>query len=60
VVFYPRSQQSRCVQFLRDYLQLQTQQAKDLVRRFAKLDRWMAIQMHSPVCIYNGSYLVLL
>ena len=60
VVFYPRSQQSRCVQFLRDYLQLQTQQAKDLVRRFAKLDRWMAIQMHSPVCLYNGSYLVLL
>ncbi len=60
VVFYPRSQQSRCVQFLRDYLQLQTQNAKDIVRRFAKLDRWMAVQMHSPVCIYNGKYLVLL
>ena len=60
VVFYPRSQQSRCVQFLRDYLQLQTGAAKDIVRRFAKLDRWMAVQMHSPVCIYNGKYLVLL
>jgi len=60
VIFYPRSQQSRCVQFLRDYLQLQTQQAKSIVRRFAKLDRWMAVQMHSPVCIYNGKYLVLL
>mgnify|MGYP003724127883 CR=1 FL=1 len=60
VIFYPRSQQSRCVQFLRDYLQLQTQQAKSIVRRFAALDRWMAIQMHSPVCIYNGKYLVLL
>jgi hypothetical protein len=60
VIFYPRSQQSRCVQFLRDYLQLQTQQAKSIVRRFASLDRWMAIQMHSPVCIYNGKYLVLL
>ena len=60
VIFYPRSQQSRCVQFLRDYLQLQTQQAKSIVKRFASLDRWMAIQMHSPVCIYNGKYLVLL
>lgn len=60
VIFYPRSQQSRCVQFLRDYLQLQTQQAKRVVRRFASLGRWMAVQMHSPVCIYNGSYLVLI
>ena len=60
VIFYPRSQQSRCVQFLRDYLQLQTNEAKDIVRRFASLDRWMCIQMHSPVCIYNGSYLILL
>ena len=60
VIFYPRSQQSRCVQFLRDYLQLPTQQAKSIVKRFAALDRWMAIQMHSPVCIYNGKYLVLL
>ena len=48
------------MQFLRDDLQLQTQNAKDIVRRFAKLDRWMAVQMHSPVCIYNGKYLVLL
>lgn len=60
VIFYPRSQQSRCVQFLRDYLQLSTQTAKDIVTRFASLDRWMAVQMHSPVCIYNGKYLVLL
>ena len=60
VIFYPRSQQSRCIQFLRDYLSLQTHEAKALVRRFASLDRWMCIQMHSPVCIYNSSYLVLL
>ena len=60
VVFYPRSQQSRCIQFLRDYLQLQTHDAKDIVRRFASLGRWMCIRMHSPVCIYNGKYLVLL
>jgi hypothetical protein len=60
VIFYPRSQQSRCVQFLRDYLQLSTQNAKDIITRFAALDRWMAIQMHSPVCIYNGKYLILL
>lgn len=60
VIFFPRSQQSRCVQFMRDYLQLQTSAAKAMVRRFAALDRFMAIQMHSPVCIYNSSYLVLL
>ena len=60
VVFYPRSQQSRCIQFLRDYLQLQTHEAKDLVRRFASLGRWMCIRMHSPVCIFNEKYLVLL
>ncbi len=60
IVFYPRSQQSRCIQFLRDYLQLQTNFAKELVRKFASLGRWMCIQMHSPVCIYNESYLVLL
>ena len=45
---------------MRDYLQLQTKTAKSMVKRFAALGRWMAIQMHSPVCIYNGSYLVLL
>ena len=60
VVFWPRSQQSRCIQFLRDYLQLQTHEAKDLVRRFASLGRWMCIRMHSPVCIFNEKYLVLL
>ena len=60
VIFWPRSQQSRCIQFLRDYLSVQTPEAKALVRRFASLDRWMCVQMHSPVCIYNSSYLVLL
>ena len=59
-VFYPRSQQSRCIQFLRDYLQLPTNQSKSLVRKFAALGRWMTVQMHSPVCIYNEAYLVLL
>ena len=60
VIFYPQSQQTRCIQFLRDYLSVQTHEAKALVRRFAALDRWMCVQMHSPVCIYNSSYLVLL
>ena len=60
IVFYPRSQQARCIQFLRDYLQLNTSQAKELVKKFASLGRWMALQMHSPVCCYNESYLVLL
>ena len=59
-VFYPRSQQSRCIQFMRDYLQLSTGNAKELVKKFASLGRWMCIQMHSPVCCYNESYLVLL
>ena len=59
-VFYPRSQQSRCIQFMRDYLQLGTTYAKELVKKFASLGRWMCIQMHSPVCVYNESYLVLL
>ncbi len=59
-VFYPRSQQSRCIQFMRDYLQLSTNHAKELVKKFASLGRWMCIQMHSPVCCYNESYLVLL
>jgi hypothetical protein len=60
IVFYPRSQQARCIQFLRDYLQLTTSHAKELVKKFASLGRWMALQMHSPVCCYNESYLVLL
>ena len=59
IVFYPRSQQARCIQFLRDYLQLATNHAKELVKKFASLGRWMALQMHSPVCCYNESYLVL-
>ena len=60
VIFWPQSQQARCIQFLRDYLSLQTNEAKTLVWRFAALDRWMCVQMHSPVCLYNSSYLVLL
>ncbi len=60
IIFFPRSQQSRCITFLRDYLQLQTTEAREMVRRFSKLGRWMCIQMHSPVCIYNEKYLVLL
>ena len=42
------------------HLSVPTHEAKALVRRFAALDRWMCVQMHSPVCIYNSSYLVLL
>jgi len=60
VIFYPRSQQSRCIQFLRDYLQLKSTEAREMVQRFARLDRWMCIRMHSPVCIFNSKYLVLL
>ena len=60
VIFYPRSQQSRCIQFLRDYLQIKSNEAREMVQRFAKLDRYMVVSMHSPVCIFNSKYLVLL
>ena len=59
ILFFPRSQQNRCITFLRDHLMMQINQARELVRRFAKLDRWLAIQMHSPVCLFNSSYLFL-
>ena len=44
---------------MRDHLMMQINQARELVQRFAKLDRWMCIQMHSPVCIFCSSYLIL-
>ena len=59
IIFFPRSQQNRCITFLRDHLMMQVNQARELVRRFAKLDRWLAIQMHSPVCLFNSKYLFL-
>ena len=46
--------------FLRDHLQVPVKEGKELVERFAKLDRYMIIRMHSPVAIYNSKYLLLL
>ena len=46
--------------FMRDHLHVPIAEAKELVNRFAKLDRWMVIRMHSPVAIYNSKYLLLL
>ena len=60
IVFFPRSQQNRCIMFMRDHLMMQTAEAKELVQRFAKLDRWMTIRLHSPAAIYNSKYLLLL
>ena len=60
IVFFPRSQQNRCIMFMRDHLMMQTNEAKELVQRFAKLDRWMIIRLHSPAAIYNSKYLLLL
>jgi len=45
---------------MRDHLLLPTNRAKEITARFAKLGRAMTIQMHSPVCIFNEKYLVLL
>ena len=59
-VFFPRSSKSRIVMFLRDHLHLSVPEAKEIVDRFAKLDRYMIIRMHSPVAIYNSKYLLLL
>jgi len=59
-VFFPRSSKSRIVMFLRDHLQVPPKEGKELVERFAKLDRYMIIRMHSPVAIYNSKYLLLL
>ena len=59
IIFFPRSQQNRCITFMRDHLMMQMNEARELVRRFAKLDRWLAIQMHSPVCLFNSKYLFL-
>ena len=59
-VFFPRSMKSRIILFLRDHLHVPVKEAKELVERFSKLDRWMIIRMHSPVAIYNSKYLLLL
>ena len=60
IVFFPRSQQNRCIMFMRDHLMLTIPEAKELVHRFAKLDRYLVVQMHSPVCLFNSKYLLLL
>lgn len=60
IVFFPRSQQNRLIMFCRDHLMMDVREAKELVMRFAKLDRWLVIQMHSPVCMFCSKYLLLL
>ena len=60
VIFFPRSQQNRCIMFMRDHLMMNATEARELVMRFAALDRYMIIQLHSPVCIFNSKYLLLL
>ena len=59
IIFFPRSQQQRCIAFLKDHLGLNVNEAKVIVKRFASLDRHMTVQMHSPVCIFNSKYLLL-
>ena len=60
IVFFPRSQQNRLIMFMRDHLMMNVPEAKELVQRFAKLDRYLVIMMHSPVCMFNSKYLLLL
>ena len=60
IVFFPRSQQNRLIMFMRDHLMMSIPEAKELVHRFSKLDRYLVIQMHSPVCMFNSKYLLLL
>jgi hypothetical protein len=58
-VFFPRSQRSRIVTFFRDHLHMSVPEAKEIVERFSKLDRFMIVRMHSPVAIYNSKFLML-
>jgi hypothetical protein len=60
VVMFPTSSKSRIIMFLRDHCHMSSNEAKEVVARFAKMDRWMIIRMHSPVAIYNSKYLLLL
>ena len=60
VIFFPRSQQQRCITFLKDHLGVPPAEAKVIVKRFASLDRSMTIHMHNPVCIFNKAYLLLI
>ena len=60
VIFFPRSQQQRCITFLKEHLGLSVPEAKVIVKRFSSLDRSMIVQMHSPVCIFNSKYLLLI
>ena len=60
IVFFPRSQQNRIIMFCRDHLMMEMKDAKEIVLRFAKLDRWVVISMHSPVCMFCSKYLLLL
>ena len=46
--------------YLRDHVHIPIAEAKELVQRFAKLDRYMVIRMHSPVALYCSKYLLLL
>ena len=59
-VMFPASSKSRIVMFMRDHLHIPIKEAKELVHKFAKIDRWMVIRMHSPVAIYNSKYLLLI
>ena len=59
-VMFPRSSASRIVMYLRDHVHIPIAEAKELVQRFAKLDRYMVIRMHSPVALYCSKYLLLL
>ena len=60
LVFFPRSQRNRVVMYCRDHLHMSVPEAKELVQRFARLDRWLVIRLHSPVAMYCSKYLLLL
>ena len=59
-VFFPRSQKSRIVTFFRDHLHMSVPEAKEIVERFSKLDRYLIVRMHSPVALYCSKYLMLI
>ncbi len=59
LVAFPRSSRSRIVMFLRDHMHMSVPEAKEIVERFAQLDRVMIVRMHSPCAIYCSKYLML-
>ena len=59
-VLFPRSSKHKLVQWLRDFISMSQQAARNLVNRVLPTSRWLAIHMHSPVCAISEKFITLL